>query len=442
MRFVDVIDKKAEGLALGREEIDAMIQGYTDGDIPDYQMSAMCMAIRLKGMNAQETAWMTDAMMHSGDTADLSDLRGIKLDKHSTGGVGDTTTLVVAPLVAACGGTVAKMSGRGLGHTGGTLDKLESVPGTSVEISLERFKDIVRENGVAVIGQSGNLVPADKKIYALRDVTATVRSIPLIASSIMSKKLASGADAIVLDVKTGSGAFMREKEEAFALAKEMVSIGNAMGRKVRALVTDMNQPLGMAVGNALEVREAVQLLSGMIPETDPLYRVCILLGVQMMRMGGLAQTDAEAEKKLKNAIHDGSGLQRLRRMIELQGGDGSYISMDRIDELVQVRKKIDVTAQEDGFVSSMDAEEIGTAAQMLGAGRAKKDDTIDPAVGLIMQVRCGYEVHKGSPLCTLYVNDDRALEEVIAKVRNAVKTDLQPKPVNDMVYGIVTEADL
>ena len=334
------------------------------------------------------------------------------------------------------------MSGRGLGHTGGTLDKLESVPGTSVEISLERFKDIVRENGVAVIGQSGNLVPADKKIYALRDVTATVRSIPLIASSIMSKKLASGADAIVLDVKTGSGAFMREKEEAFALAKEMVSIGNAMGRKVRALVTDMNQPLGMAVGNALEVREAVQLLSGMIPETDPLYRVCILLGVQMMRMGGLAQTDAEAEKKLKNAIHDGSGLQRLRRMIELQGGDGSYISMDRIDELVQVRKKIDVTAQEDGFVSSMDAEEIGTAAQMLGAGRAKKDDTIDPAVGLIMQVRCGYEVHKGSPLCTLYVNDDRALEEVIAKVRNAVKTDLQPKPVNDMVYGIVTEADL
>ncbi|MEE1411812.1 MAG: thymidine phosphorylase, partial [Bulleidia sp.] len=282
MRFVDVIEKKADGGTLTKQEIEEMVNGFVKGDIPDYQMSSMMMAILQKDMTDQEIADLTMAMMHSGDIVDLSDLPGVKVDKHSTGGVGDTTTLVVAPLVAACGGTVAKMSGRGLGHTGGTLDKLESIPGCCVEQSMESFKNIVRENGVAVIGQTGNLVPADKKMYALRDVTATVRSIPLIASSIMSKKLASGADAIVLDVKTGSGAFMRTKEEAYRLARTMVKIGTLLNKQVCALVTDMNQPLGNAVGNALEVQEAVELLSGKIPETDPLYEVCMVLGEHML----------------------------------------------------------------------------------------------------------------------------------------------------------------
>jgi pyrimidine-nucleoside phosphorylase len=419
-----------------------MIDGYVKGDIPDYQMSSMCMAILQKGMTPQETADLTMAMMHSGDVVDLSDLPGVKLDKHSTGGVGDTTTLVVAPLVAACGGTVAKMSGRGLGHTGGTLDKLESIPGTSIEQSMDRFKEIVKENGVAVIGQTGNLVPADKKLYALRDVTATVRSIPLIASSIMSKKLASGADAIVLDVKTGTGAFMRTKEEAFTLAKLMVSIGTLVGRKVRALVTDMNQPLGMAVGNALEVREAVELLSGKIAETDPLYEVCMLLGENMMMLAGLAENEAEAQKKLKQAIADGSGLKRLQKMIALQGGDSSYLTFENMEKLVAVKQHIEVKADSDGYVSSMDAEKIGTAAQLLGAGRAKKEDTIDPAVGLVMRVRCGYAVKKGSSLCTLYVNDDTYLKDVEELLHEAIEITPEKGEIKPMIYGTVTEKDI
>ena len=297
MRFVDVIEKKADGGALTKQEIEEMVNGFVKGDIPDYQMSSMMMAILQKDMTDQEIADLTMAMMHSGDIVDLSDLPGVKVDKHSTGGVGDTTTLVVAPLVAACGGTVAKMSGRGLGHTGGTLDKLESIPGCCVEQTMESFKNIVRETGVSVIGQTGNLVPADKKMYALRDVTATVRSIPLIASSIMSKKLASGADAIVLDVKTGSGAFMRTKEEAYRLARTMVKIGTLLNKQVCALVTDMNQPLGNAVGNALEVQEAVELLSGKIPETDPLYEVCMVLGEHMLLVSGIT-SDLEEGRKL------------------------------------------------------------------------------------------------------------------------------------------------
>ena len=439
MRFVDLIEKKADGGILSKEEITDMVNGFVAGDIPDYQMSAMMMAILQKDMTDQEIADLTMAMMHSGDVVDLSDLPGIKLDKHSTGGVGDTTTLVVAPLVAACGGTVAKMSGRGLGHTGGTLDKLESIPGTCIEQPLEAFKDIVRKNGVAVVGQTGNLVPADKKMYALRDVTATVRSIPLIASSIMSKKLASGADAIVLDVKTGSGAFMRTKEEAFRLAKTMVNIGALLHRQVRAFVTDMDQPLGNAVGNALEVQEAVQLLSGQIPETDPLYEVCILLGVQMLMMGKLAGSEEDARNKLKAAIADGSGLKKLQGMITLEGGDASYLTVEGMKKLVAVKQKVDVKASRDGYIHGMQAEEIGTAAQMLGAGRAKKDDIIDPAVGLVMKVRCGAQVKKGDTLCTLYVNDDKNLAEVEKMLQDAIHIAPQKPEPFKMVYGVFTD---
>ena len=442
MRFVDLIEKKADGFSLSKEEIEFMVNGFVDGSIPDYQMSSMMMAILQKDMSDQETADLTMAMMHSGDVVDLSDLPGIKLDKHSTGGVGDTTTLVVAPLVAACGGTVAKMSGRGLGHTGGTLDKLESIPGTVVEIPLERFKEIVRKCGVAVIGQSADLDPADKKMYALRDVTATVRSIPLIASSIMSKKLASGADGIVLDVKTGTGAFMRTLEESERLARTMVSIGKLTGKKVTALITDMNQPLGNAVGNALEVKEAVELLSGKIPSTDPLYEVCMLLGANMLMIAGLVDNEEDARNMLKEKIDNGEGLSRLQEMITLQSGNGAYLDMDHIDELIHVSQIIDVPSRKDGYVSRMMAEKIGTAAQMLGAGRAVKEDVIDPCTGLVMKVRCGNRVRINDPLCTLYVNDDRNLNEVKELLYEAIEisdTPVQPVP---MIHAIIHESDL
>ena len=439
MRFVDLIEKKAEGFSLTDDEIKNTITGFVNGDIPDYQMSAMAMAILMKGMSARETAALTMAMMHSGDIADLSDIKGIKVDKHSTGGVGDTTTLVVAPLVAACGGTVAKMSGRGLGHTGGTLDKLESIPGCRVELPIERFRDIVNEIGVSVIGQTGNLVPADKKLYALRDVTATVRSIPLIASSIMSKKLASGADAIVLDVKTGSGAFMRTKEEAFTLARLMVDIGSLLGRRVSAFVTDMNQPLGMAVGNALEVQEAVELLSGNVPETDPLFEVCMLLGEQMLLMSDLAHNNADARKKLIAALRNGSGLKKLQRMVEMQGGDASYLTPENMPKLIRVNRKMDVNAEGDGYIHSMNAEKIGTAAQMLGAGRASKTDTIDPAAGLVMKVRCGDYVKAGNVLCELYINDEKYLDEAVRLLHEAIEISSEKPEDHPMVYGLITK---
>lgn len=439
MRFVDLIERKADGGHLSEGEIAWMVRGFTQGAIPDYQMSAMMMAILQRGMTTEETVGLTMAMVDSGERVDLSGLPGIKLDKHSTGGVGDTTTLVIAPLVAACGGTVAKMSGRGLGHTGGTLDKLESIPGCRVELSLERFHDIVRENGVSVVGQTADLVPADKKMYALRDVTATVRSIPLIASSIMSKKIASGADAIVLDVKVGSGAFMRTVGEAQTLAKSMVEIGRLVGRKVTAIITDMNQPLGMAVGNALEVREAVHFLSGMIPEADHLYQVCMLLGIQMLRMGGLAASDAEAEEKLHTALKSGEGLRRLQTMVALQGGESGYLCAERIDELCRVGRLVEVKAEYSGYIGHMKAEIIGAAAQMLGAGRARKEDVIDPAVGLEMKVRAGDKVSRGDTLCTLYVNDESELENVCMLIRAAIPILTEPRDPSPVVYGIVRE---
>lgn len=441
MRFVDVIEKKAEGETLSKEEIRMMVDEFVNGTIPDYQMSSMLMAILQKGMSAQEATDLTIAMMHSGEVVDLRDLPGVKLDKHSTGGVGDTTTLVVAPLVAACGGTVAKMSGRGLGHTGGTLDKLESVPGTCIEQTMENFKKIVRENGVCVIGQSGNLVPADKKMYALRDVTATVRSIPLIASSIMSKKLASGADAIILDVKTGSGAFMRTKEEAFALARLMCNIGKLAGKEVRAVVTDMNQPLGLAVGNALEVQEAVELLSGMIAEGDPLYEVCMLLGSQMLQMGGLADQDETARAMLKKHIEDKEGLRRLQKMFCLLGGEASYVTLEGMEKLVAVKKRQDILASAEGFITSIHAAHIGMAAQLLGAGRATKEDHVDPAVGLRMHVRNGAAVKKGDVLCTLYVNDEKNLQDAVSLIEESIHITNMPPAKEPMVYGLV-QADM
>ncbi len=437
MRMVDLIEKKVNGGTLSGDEIRYIVSGFTDGSIPDYQMSAFQMAVVFNGMNDRETADLTMAMMHSGDVVDLSDLRGVKVDKHSTGGVGDTTTLVIAPLVAACGGTVAKMSGRGLGHTGGTLDKLESIPGVCIEQPMNRFKEIVNSIGVAVIGQTGNLVPADKKMYALRDVTATVRSIPLIASSIMSKKLAAGTDAIVLDVKTGTGAFMQTVDEAEKLAHLMVSIGKLVGRECVAVITDMNQPLGLAVGNALEVREAIELLSGKIPAGDPLYEVCMLLGVHMMRVSKLAETEVEAREKLESALHSGAGLEKLRQMIAAEGGDASYISLDRIDELCRVKTILNVYPRRAGYISSMNAERIGTAAQILGAGRATKEESIDPAVGLVMKKRLGDFIRADEPLCVMYVNDESKVNSALEMFHSAFEySDAKPE-YRPMVYDVV-----
>lgn len=437
MRMVDLIEKKVNGGTLSNEEIAFIVNGFTDGSIPDYQMAAFQMAVVFQGMTDRETADLTMAMMHSGEVVDLSDLRGVKVDKHSTGGVGDTTTLVIAPLVAACGGTVAKMSGRGLGHTGGTLDKLESIPGVCIEQPMSRFKEIVNEIGVAVIGQTGNLVPADKKMYALRDVTATVRSIPLIASSIMSKKLAAGTDAIVLDVKTGTGAFMSTVDEAEKLAHLMVSIGKLVGRECVAIITDMNQPLGLAVGNALEVREAVELLSGKIPAGDPLYEVCMLLGTHMMILSKLASTEVEAREKLETALSSGAGLMKLREMIAAEGGDPSYIDIDRINELCKVKATLNVYPKRSGYISSMNAERIGTAAQILGAGRATKEESIDPAVGLVMKKRLGDFVRADEPLCVMYVNDESKLNAALEMFHSAFEYSGKKPDYRPMVYDVV-----
>ena len=439
MRIVDIIEKKRDGGELTREEIEALVLGYVQDQVPDYQVAAFLMAVVFRGMTDKETAIFTDVMMHSGDTVDLSSLKGVKVDKHSTGGVGDTTTLIVAPLVAACGGTVAKMSGRGLGHTGGTLDKLESIPGVDVEQPLDRFMDIVRENGLAVIGQSGNLVPADKKLYALRDVTGTIGSTPLIASSIMSKKLAAGSDAIVLDVKTGTGAFMHTVEDARKLASLMVRIGAHLGRRCEAIITDMNQPLGLAVGNALEVQEAVNVLSGLVSENEPLVEVSLLLGAHMLMLSGLAATQAEGKEKLLHALRSGAGLEKLRRMIYALGGDPTYISAEKIKELCKVRRLVDVYPEKDGFLAGLAAEKIGVASQMLGAGRAKKEDRIDPAVGLIMHKRVGDILSVKEPFCTLYVNDETHLDEAVVLLHESMTiSDRKPAP-SPLVYAIVKE---
>ncbi|WP_282155678.1 pyrimidine-nucleoside phosphorylase [Cytobacillus gottheilii] len=400
MRMVDIIEKKRDGIELAKEEIQFFVNGYTNGSIPDYQVSALTMAIFFKGMTENERADLTMAMVESGDQIDLKKIEGIKVDKHSTGGVGDTTTLVLGPLVAAVGVPVAKMSGRGLGHTGGTIDKLEAVEGFHVEIENEEFIKLVNENKIAVIGQSGNLTPADKKLYALRDVTATVDSIPLIASSIMSKKIAAGADAIVLDVKTGAGAFMKTLEDSKELASAMVRIGNNVGRNTMAVISDMSQPLGFAIGNALEVKEAIDTLKGEGPED--LTELCLTLGSHMVVLAKKAATVEEAREKLQQVINDGSALETFKTFLSSQGGDASVV--DQPEKMPQAKYQFELEAKEDGFVSEIVADEIGTAAMLLGAGRATKESTIDLAVGLMLRKKIGDEVKKGDSLVTIYSN--------------------------------------
>lgn len=437
MRMVDLILKKRAGFELTSEEIHSIIDGYCKGAVEDYQMAAFMMAVCFTGMTYGETAQLTDAMLHSGEIVDLSDLPGVKVDKHSTGGVGDTTTLVIAPLVAACGGTVAKMSGRGLGHTGGTLDKLESIPGVNVERSVDDMRDIVKRTGVCVIGQSGNLVPADKKMYALRDVTGTVKSIPLIASSIMSKKLAAGTDAILLDVKVGNGAFMETLEEARELAHTMVGIGKHLGKRTVAVITDMNQPLGAAIGNGLEMWDAIRVLSGKVQKRDLLYEVCILLASYMLLLGGIAQTKEQAEKMLNEAIESGRGLMKLRELIEALGGDTSYI--DSPERLFNTRRTLDICADKDGYITHMDALKIGVASSELGAGREKKRDKIDPAVGILLKKRIGDAVVSGESVMTLYINDESRLTEVLELIDAAYDIGAEPVAPPSMVHDIITE---
>ena len=435
MHYTELIEKKRDGFTHTKEEIEFIIRGVTDGSMPDYQLTAWMMAVCFRGMTDEETAYLTDAMMHSGDVVDLSDLEGIKVDKHSTGGVGDTTTLIVAPLVAACGGTVAKVSGRGLAHSGGTLDKLESVPGVSVEKSLDEFKRIVRKTGLCVIGQSGNLDPADKRMYSLRDVSGTVPSIPLIASSIMSKKLASGAEAIVLDVKTGGGAFMRTVDEARKLASLMVKIGRHLGRNTVAVITDMDRPLGMAVGNGLEMREAIEGLTGKIPYNDPLMQVSFVLAGRLLMLSNIASTQEDAEIMLKKAVEDGSGFTRLRSMLEEMGGDVRYV--DDPNLLVRTKRIVPIYKDCTGYIKKLDAKSIGLAALLLGAGREKAGDTVDPAVGILMKKRCGDRIEKDEPIAYMYVNDETNLDEAVSKLVNAVCVADEKPEDEALVYDII-----
>jgi len=433
MRMVDLIMKKRDGRALSEEEIQFFIEGYTKGEIPDYQASAMAMAIYFQDMTDQERADLTMAMVHSGDTIDLSAIEGVKVDKHSTGGVGDTTTLVLAPLVASVGVPVAKMSGRGLGHTGGTIDKLESVAGFHVEISNDEFVKLVNRDKVAVIGQSGNLTPADKKLYALRDVTGTVDSISLIASSIMSKKIAAGADAIVLDVKTGAGAFMKTQEEAKELAYAMVKIGNRVGRQTMAVISDMSQPLGYAVGNALEVKEAIDTLKGHGPAD--LTELVLTLGSQMVVLGGKAASLTEAREKLQEVIANGQALEKFRQFLKNQGGDPSVV--DRPEKLPEAPFKIQLPAKKNGVVSEIIANEIGVAAMLLGAGRASKEDKIDLSVGLVLHKKVGDKVMQGDSLLTIHSSSED-VEEVMAKLYQSITiSDNAEKPT--LIYDSVTE---
>ncbi|MDD7266691.1 MAG: pyrimidine-nucleoside phosphorylase [Lachnospiraceae bacterium] len=434
MRMYDLIMKKRNGLALTAEEIKALIDGYVAGEVPDYQMSAFLMAGYFQGMTAEETTAMTLAVADSGDRIDLSGINGMTVDKHSTGGVGDKTTMIVAPIVAACGVKVAKMSGRGLGHTGGTLDKLESIPGFQIEQDRDGFFDIVNRVGVSVIGQSGNLAPGDKKLYALRDVTATVDSIPLIAVSIMSKKLAAGSDGILLDVKTGSGAFMKTLEDSIALAKEMVSIGETAGRRTVALITDMDRPLGHNIGNSLEVIEAIETLHGRGPQD--LTEVCLQLAANMLYIAGHGEMDA-CLKEAQGAIDDGSAFAKLVAMVEAQSGDTDVILHP--EHFARAAYSYTVTAPRSGYITSMDTEGCGIVSVMLGAGRETKESSIDYSAGLILHKKVGDQVEQGEPLATLYAADEAMFAAAAERYLAANVIEDQPVPANPLVYARVTK---
>ena len=433
MNMVDVIQKKKAGQALSREEIRAFARGAADGSSPDYQLAALLMAICWRGMSAEETTDLTMEMMHSGGVVDLSAIDGVCVDKHSTGGVGDTTTLVLVPLAAACGAKVAKLSGRGLGHTGGTLDKLESIPGCSIDRTQAQFIEQVKRVGCAVIGQTRDLCPADKALYALRDVTGTVNSIPLIASSIVSKKLASGAGAIVLDVKTGSGALMQTVEESVELARAMVDIGAKAGKPILALVTGMDQPLGTHVGNALEVKEAIDILAGRAG--GDLLTVSLELGSRMLIASGIAKDVEDGKARMMRALTSGAGLAKLREMIECQGGDGRVC--EDTDYLPHAAYRLQVLAPVSGYVARMDTMAIGYVAQGLGAGRIKKTDVIDPAVGLIMRVRLGDRVQAGDPLATLYLNRRELASEAAARLQKAITIEAVCPELPPLIYASV-----
>lgn len=433
MRMVDLIEKKRDGYALTKEEIEFIIQEYTKDKIPDYQMSAFLMTVFYEDMTDEEITALTLAMADSGEKIDLSSIEGIKVDKHSTGGVGDTTTLVLAPLVASVGVPVAKMSGRGLGYTGGTLDKLESIPGFKIELSDRAFIDEVNKNKVAVIGQSGDLAPADKKLYSLRDVTATVDSIPLIASSIMSKKIAAGADAIVLDVTTGEGAFMKNLEDARRLSHTMVRIGELAKRKTMAVISDMSQPLGKAIGNGLEVVEAIETLQGEGP--NDLLEMCYVLGSQMLVLGEKAETLEEARSLLEEAVSSGAAFETFKNMIKNQGGDESICSQP--EKLLTAPFKIELPAKKAGVVTQLVANEIGIAAMMLGAGRQTKEETIDYGVGLKLHKKVGEQVEKGESLVTIYSNTEQ-IEAIKEKLYQNIQIgEAADKPI--LVHEIITE---
>ncbi len=434
MRMYDLIEKKKQGKRLEKEEIRFMVKGFTEGSIPDYQMSAMLMAIYFQGMEDQEITDLTLEIAASGDRLDLSAIKGFKADKHSTGGVGDKTTLIIGPIVASLGVKVAKISGRGLGHTGGTVDKMESVPGTRTSLTEEEFFRLVNENGIAVMGQTGNLVPADKKLYALRDVTATIDSVPLIASSIMSKKLSSGSDGIVLDVKTGRGAFMKTLEDSELLARKMVAIGARAGRRCCALITDMDVPLGHAIGNSMEVMEAIETLKGNGPED--LTRVCLHLASNMLYMAGKGTLE-ECWKMAQGAIEDKTALQTLANMFEGQGGNPEYI---RNPELFpKAPYSYEVKAQKTGYIQEINAENCGLASVILGAGRTRKEDTIDMSAGIYLHKKYGDKVEAGETLAVLYGADNTVFREAERKLTESCRIASEAPPAKKLVYARVTE---
>jgi pyrimidine-nucleoside phosphorylase len=433
MRTVDLIQRKRDGKELAPEEIEFLVEGYTNGDIPDYQMSSFLMAVFFSGMSDREVSRLTECMLRSGDTVDLSAIPGVKVDKHSTGGVGDKTSFIVAPLAAAAGVVVPMMSGRALGHTGGTLDKLESIPGFRTNLTAEEFQKQLAEMGLCFIGQTEELAPADRKLYALRDVTATVESIPLISSSIMSKKLAEGVDALVLDVKVGSGAFMKKQVDARRLAQTMVGIGRRMDKKVVALITDMNQPLGYAIGNALEIMEASQTLQNAGPAD--LTKLSLELAARMIYLGKKAATLEEARRVAEHHLVDGSAYRKLKQVVAAQGGNPQ--ALDKFELLPNATGMREIASPRAGYVSSIDAEDIGVASNIIGAGRDKKEDAIDPAVGIILEVKTGEKVDAGSVLCRLYYTKEDRVDEAAEMVEDAFRISAQKPDDRELILEVV-----